>query len=78
VEQRLEISPPSVQEENYEVVKVPPAELLVSLDRLALPQLDQEERLEIIESLKHALWPDPGRQQALPWLSFASAVLNTQ
>lgn len=65
VEQRLEIVPQ--QEKEYEVVNVPPtAQLLVWVEQLALPQLCQEERLEIAESLKQALASNLASEYALP------------
>jgi Phage integrase family len=69
VEQRLEIAPvaePEPKDED-EVVKVPePAQLLAWVEQLALPELCQEERLEIAESLKRALSQGLARQHAPP------------
>lgn len=67
VEQRLEIVPEPKQETKYEVVNVPPtAQLLAWVEQLALPQLCQEERLEIAESLKQALSVSYNSEYALP------------
>ena len=58
VEQRLEIAPAPEQEPETEdeVVKVPErAQLLAWVERLALPELCQKERVEITERLKQVL-----------------------
>ena len=56
VEQRLEILPPKEEESKDEVVNVQGrAQVLVWVERLALSELCQKERLEIAESLKQAL-----------------------
>ena len=59
VEQRMEIAPipqPEPEPKENEVVKVPEqAKILTWIDLLALPELCQEERLEIAASLKQAL-----------------------
>jgi len=65
VEQRLEIAPIPKQEPqpNYEVVNVqgilvepkPYTQVLLWVERLALPKLSEQERLEIAENLKRAL-----------------------
>jgi hypothetical protein len=57
VEQRLEIAPkPELENETTdEVVKVPEETQIISwIDRLALPELCQVERLEIADQLKRA------------------------
>ncbi len=66
VEQRLDLVPEPVQETKDEVVKVLQAkQLLVWAERLAVPELCQQERLEIAESLKqilslsYAVWHSP-------------------
>ncbi len=69
VEQRLEIAPVAEPEPKteYEVVKVPePVQILAWVERLALPELCQEERVEIAASLKHALFQGLARQHAPP------------
>lgn len=59
VEQRLEIVPEPKQEVKDEVVNVLPAKkLLAWAERLALPELCQQERLEIAESLKQLMRDD--------------------
>lgn len=59
VEERMEIVPipqPKPEPKEIEVVKVPePAQILTWIDLLALPELCQDERLEIAASLKQAL-----------------------
>lgn len=56
VEQRLDIVPEPVEETKENVVNVLPAkQLLAWVERLALPELCQQERLEIAESLKQIL-----------------------
>jgi hypothetical protein len=58
VEQRLELTPTPTQEPKNaaEIVKVPPnAQVFDWIERLALPELCQEERLEIAGNLKRAL-----------------------
>ena len=56
VEQRLDLVPEPVQETKDEVVNVLPAkQLLAWAERLPLPELCQQERLEIAESLKQIL-----------------------
>jgi len=69
VEQRLEIAPVAEAEPQNanEVVKVPEtAQLLSWVEQLALPELCQEERLEIAASLKQVLLQSTARQHAPP------------
>lgn len=71
VEQRMEITPlPKPVEEKpqeYEVVKEQEKIQIVTwLEQLALPELCQEERLEIVEQLKYALSLTLTRQHAPP------------
>ncbi len=71
VEQRMEIAPlPKPAEETKtedEVVKEQEKTQIVTwLERLALPQLDLEERVEIVEQLKRALSLTLTRQHAPP------------
>ena len=69
VEQRMDIAPaPKPEPETeYEVVKVPEsAQLLAWVERLALPELQPKERLEIAESLKRALALNFASQHASP------------
>ncbi len=74
VEQRLDIVPEQKQEASDEVVNVlPTAQLLVWAERLALPELCQEERLEIADSLKQALALNIASQHAPP-VVFAELV----
>jgi site-specific recombinase XerD len=65
VEQRLEIVPaPKVE---HEVVKVQGrAQILVWVERLTLSELGQEERLDIAENLKQALFPGYTNLPSLP------------
>jgi site-specific recombinase XerD len=75
VEPRLDIAPVSKPEPEteYEVIKVPErAQLLAWVEQLALPELCQEERLEISESLKRALSLD-GASMHPPPLMYAIA-----
>jgi integrase len=56
VEQRLQIGPKQEPVPENEVVNVlPPSQLLAWAERLALPELDQQERVELAENLKRAL-----------------------
>jgi hypothetical protein len=78
VEQRMEIAPlpKPVEETNdeYEVVKEQERTQLVTwLECLALPDLCQEERLEIVDHLKHALSLSLTRQNAPPAAAVALA-----
>lgn len=58
VEERLEIVPPKQEETRNEVINVPETtQILDCINLLALPELGQNERLEIAESLKQALFP---------------------
>lgn len=71
VEQRMEIAPlPKPAEETTkedEIVKEQEkAQIVTWLERLALPQLGQEERLEIVEQLKRALSLSLTRPHAPP------------
>jgi len=67
VEQRLDIAPEEKQETSDEVVNVLPiAQLLFWVERLALPELCQQERLEIADSLKQALSLNIASQHAPP------------
>jgi len=67
VEQRLDIVPEEKQEASDEVVNVLPiAQLLFWVERLALPELCQQERLEIADSLKQALSLNIASQHAPP------------
>lgn len=69
IEQRLEIAPVAEPEPKteYEVVKVPEqAQILTWIDLLALPELCQQERVEIAASLKYALFQGLARQHAPP------------
>jgi hypothetical protein len=59
VEQRLQIGPVPKQEpepENEVVNVLPPSQLLAWAERLALPELCPQERLELAENLKRALF----------------------
>jgi len=58
VEERLTILPPKTEEEKGdEVVNVLQAkQILAWAERLALPELCQQERLEIAESLKQMIY----------------------
>ncbi len=76
VEQRLEIAPVSKPEPEieYEVIKVPErAQLLAWVEQLAMPELGQEERLEIVESLKRTLSLDEVSLHPPP-ISYAIAI----
>jgi hypothetical protein len=56
VEQRMEIAPVRVEEKEHSVVKVPEkVEMLAWVERLALPELCPEERLDLAEKLKWVL-----------------------
>ncbi len=71
VEQRMEIAPlPKPAKETKtedEVVKEQEnLQLVTWLERLALPELCQEERLELVDQLKHALSLNLTRQRAPP------------
>ncbi len=67
VEQRLDIVPEPEQEISDEIVNVlPTAQLMVWVERLALPELCQKERLEIANSLKQALFLNIASQHAPP------------
>jgi site-specific recombinase XerD len=58
IEQRLEIVPNTKEEpeKEAEIVKVPPNDqVFVWIERLALPELCQQERLDVAEKLKQAL-----------------------
>jgi hypothetical protein len=74
VEQRLDISPAPKEEpqpEN-EVVNVQPADqVLFWIERLALPELCQQERLEIAASLKQALCVGIACQLSPPMMALA-------
>ena len=77
VEQRMEIAPLQNPVENanqeYEVVKEQEnPQLAIWLERLALPELCQEERLEIVDQLKHALSLTLNRQNAPPVMVIAT------
>lgn len=77
VEQRLEIVPPESKQETRvgttdEIDKEPKTtQLLVWVERLALPELCQRERLEIAEQLKHALSPAFASQLSPPMMVVA-------
>jgi integrase len=74
VEQRLDIVPEPEQETSDEIVNVlPTAQLMVWVERLALPELCQQERLEIADSLKQALSLNIASQHAPP-VVFAELV----
>jgi len=69
VEERLDISPvpEPVHETKDEVVNVLPAkQILAWAERLALPELCQQERLEIAECLKQILSPSYASQPSPP------------
>jgi site-specific recombinase XerD len=69
VEQRMEIGPASKPEPKTEdeVVKVPEQpQILTWIDLLALPELCQQERMEIAAHLKHALFQGLARQNSPP------------
>ncbi len=56
VEERLDFSPP--KQEIDAVVNVPEtAQIMGWIDLLALPELGQDERVEVVERLKEALFP---------------------
>lgn len=58
VEERLDLSPPKQESQTDEVVNVPETtQILGWIDLLALPELGQDERLEVAERLKEALFP---------------------
>jgi integrase/recombinase XerD len=70
VEQRLELSLTSKEQErsNYEIVKVPSGiQLFDWIERLALPELPQQERLDVAEKLKQALSLSYVSQLSPPW-----------
>lgn len=72
VEQRLEIVPAPKEEPKNEVVNVQPADqVLFWIERLALPELCQKERLEIAEHLKQALCLNFATQLSPPMLAIA-------
>jgi len=59
--------------QEYEVVKEQEnPQLAIWLERLALPELCQEERLEIVDQLKHALSLTLNRQNAPPVMVIAT------
>ncbi len=69
VEQRLELRLPSKEQEgsNYEIVKVQPdTQLFGLIERLAMPELCQEERVEIAGQLKQVLFPSYASQTSPP------------
>jgi hypothetical protein len=67
VEQRFATVPEREPEPEDEVVNVPPnTQLLDWVERLVLPELCQEERLEIADSIKQALLLNIASQQAPP------------
>ncbi len=69
VEQRLELRLPSKEQEcsKYEIVKVQPdAQLFGWIERLALPELCEEERVEIAGQLKQVLFPSYDSQPSPP------------
>lgn len=77
VEQRMEIAPLQNPVENanqeYEVVKEQEnPQLAIWLERLALPELCQEERLEIVDHIKYALSLNLTRQHAPPVMVIAT------
>jgi hypothetical protein len=73
VEQRLEITPSKQEIQTDDDVKVQEhAQLLAWVDLLSLPELSQDERLEISKNLRQALFPSMP-QQSLP-VSFAELV----
>jgi site-specific recombinase XerD len=73
VEQRLDIVPAQMEEpkpEN-EVVSVPEIQVLFWLERLAQPELCQQERLEIASNLKQALCLNVASQLSPPIIAIA-------
>ncbi|MEW5829693.1 MAG: tyrosine-type recombinase/integrase [Chloroflexota bacterium] len=87
VEERLDFSPPKQEESacaersavlslpkgrSNEIVNVPETtQILGWIDLLALPELDQDERLEIAENLKQALCLDFASQLSPPAMAYA-------
>jgi hypothetical protein len=69
VEQRLELilAPKEEQETHDEIVKVPPdARVFDWIERLVMPELCQQERVEIAGHLKQVLFPSYASQTSPP------------
>lgn len=78
VEQRMEIAPlpkpaEDTNQEDDVVKEQVKVQIVTWLERLALPQLGQEERVEIVEQLKKALSLTLTRQHAPPLAAIAVA-----